>query len=310
MPPADGTVPAEPEAAAAATTDPTLTATSAPEPVPGPAEPEVEAEPAKAEKKKHQAKFRFGLSERPFAPLNDKPKVELLNKWSMYDSMRVTRFRFDQPFQRYELDQFVQDFFNNEEVVAALQVLATVRGSWCNVGQADSVTAIKTEPVSCMATSMGFFDRFYDCGVVRPNGSICGCIPEYTEDDFCINQELGKIMLLEDSEHYATFSEDERRELLFRLFQHFSLGGPLNQYEDEIGPYFDIVKHFYKGLVSVGKDAKTGAVHSTSVAIQIQSVDGLNSLFPQDPDHPQNFMYLIVNPARREATVLYHAWCG
>ena len=26
--------------------------------------------------------------------------------------------------------------------------------------------------------------------------------------------------------------------------------------------------------------------------------------------HPQNFMYVVVNPVRRDATVWYHAWCG
>ena len=42
-------------------------------------------------------------------------------------------------------------------------------------------------------------------------------------------------------------------QLLFKAFQHLTLGGPLNQYEDEIGPYFDTTKAFYKGLIGVAK---------------------------------------------------------
>lgn len=61
----------------------------------------------------------------------------------------------------------------------------------------------------------------------------------------CINQ----VILMEDSDHYDMFSSEERQELLFRIFQHLTLGGPLNQYEDEVGPYFDTVKAFYKSLV-------------------------------------------------------------
>ena len=44
-------------------------------------------------------------------------------------------------------------------------------------------------------------------------------------------------MLMDDSDHYDIFSEEERSELIFKLFQHLTLGGPLNQYEDDIGPY-------------------------------------------------------------------------
>lgn len=76
-----------------------------------------------------------------------------------------------------------------------------------------------------------------------------GCIPEYLDNGFVINQELGKVMLMDDSDHYDTFSEVDRNELIFKIFQHLTLGGPLNQYEDDIGPYFDTTKLFYKSLI-------------------------------------------------------------
>jgi len=273
----------------------------------GPAEPERSTSSAE---KSHQAKFHFAESDRPYQPLNDKDLVELLQKWGMYDSMRVSRFRFDQAFQRYELDDFVKDFFNDQTGALALQVLSNVQGHWTSVGAPNSCSAVKTEPVECTATSMEFFDRFYDAGVVRLNGAICGCVPEYTEDDFAVNNELSKLMLMEDSDHYDTFSESERSELIFRLFKHLILGGPLNQYEDEIGPYFDTVKKMYKSLIGVGKDTKTGQVFCTSTVVKVTAAEGLGKLFPQDNGHPQNFCYLIINPTRRELTVWYYAWCG
>lgn len=64
-----------------------------------------------------------------------------------------------------------------------------------------------------------------------------------------------------------------------------------------------------KGLISVGKDPKTSKVHVSSVACKLNGGEGMFDFFPV-PYHPQNFCYLVVNPTKREATVLYHAWCG
>ena len=68
-------------------------------------------------------------------------------------------------------------------------------------------------------------------------------------DGFEINQEMGKVVLMPESENYDVFSDDDRKELIFKIFQHLTLGGPLNQYEDSIGPYFDTTKAFYKALI-------------------------------------------------------------
>jgi hypothetical protein len=52
---------------------------------------------------------------------------------------------------------------------------------------------------------------------------------------FTVNQELGKVLIMEESDHYDVFNERERSELIFKLLQHFALGGPVNQYDDQIG---------------------------------------------------------------------------
>lgn len=43
------------------------------------------------------------------------------------------------------------------------------------------------------------------------------------------NLTITQILLLEESEQYNVFSDDERQELIFRLFAHLAIGGPLNQ---------------------------------------------------------------------------------
>lgn len=257
-----------------------------------------------------ERKFTFKLVDRDFGPLKHKETVELLNKWTMFDSMRVTTYAFDQKFAPFELPDFLRDLFNDPEVLGTLQTLVTVRGHWSAVGgQSGECTAVEHADVKCTATSMEFFDRLYECGALRKDGTIVGCFPEHLDGGVTINQELGKVMLMDDSDHYEVFSDEDRNELLFKVFQHLTLGGPLNQYEDAIGPYFDTTKLFYKSLISVAKSPKSNKVQVTSVGCEIKSAEGRSSLFPQ-ADHPQNFMYAVVNPTRREVSLWYHAWCG
>jgi hypothetical protein len=88
--------------------------------------------------------------------------------------------------------------------------------------------AVKFAAIPCTATSMAFFDRLYEAGVLRPNGSLVGCIPEY-HGPYTITQEMTKALLIEESDKYDTFSEKERAELIFAIFLHLVVGGPLNQ---------------------------------------------------------------------------------
>jgi len=50
-------------------------------------------------------------------------------------------------------------------------------------------------------------------------------------------------------ETYDIFSEDDRKEFLFHIFQSLCLGGVICQYEDEIQKYFEISKLLYKDFV-------------------------------------------------------------
>jgi hypothetical protein len=55
---------------------------------------------------------------------------------------------------------------------------------------------------------------------------------------------------MEAAGEYDTFTEEERDELLFRIFRLLVVGGALNQYEDNIGPYFDLTRDLYRDVVT------------------------------------------------------------
>jgi len=57
------------------------------------------------------------------------------------------------------------------------------------------------------------------------------------------------MLLDEESEEYSLYSEVERNEFVFRIFQMFVLGGVLCQFEDVLQPYLDVTKSIYKDLI-------------------------------------------------------------
>ena len=62
------------------------------------------------------------------------------------------------------------------------------QGSWGTLGgQPGECTKVDSAAVACTATNMGFFDRLYDCGAIRKNGNICGCVPEFVVADIILN---------------------------------------------------------------------------------------------------------------------------
>ena len=110
-----------------------------------------------------------------------------------------------------------------------------------------------------------------------------------------------------DSENAELYSPSERSELLFRLLQHLVLGGPMNQYEDNVGPYLEAAKLLYKQLLTVQKGAAMGALEVMSVVYKVTRAEGAtHPLFPSGSK--QNFCYLGVDPMRRQVTVLYSAY--
>ena len=65
-------------------------------------------------------------------------------------------------------------------------------------------------------------------GIVRQSQSIVKCYDEMC-GDIVVSDELRKMLLLEESDNYAVYSEKERSEFLFQIFKHVCLGGSVCQ---------------------------------------------------------------------------------
>jgi hypothetical protein len=57
------------------------------------------------------------------------------------------------------------------------------------------------------------------------------------------------MLLNKEAEEYNLYSEEERNEFVFRIFQILVLGGILCQFEDTLQPYLNITKNIYKDLI-------------------------------------------------------------
>lgn len=225
-------------------------------------------------------------------------------KWGMILRTTVQMFSYDQLFQAYQKDKFVLDFFQDPAVVSSLQVVSS--NSWGPLGiRPSSVTA---EIVSCAVTSMDFFDRLQEQGIVRESGNIKKCFDEYFED-FVISDELRKVLLLEEAETYPIFSDADRNEFIFLIFKHLCLGGQVCQYEDDINPYLETTKIIYKDLLSVHKDPTTKKLQVGSVVLKVSAQDEDGSqVYPSLTPHDQSFAYMCINPLKRHVYVWCHSW--
>ncbi|XP_034971797.2 cilia- and flagella-associated protein 300 [Zootoca vivipara] len=244
------------------------------------------------------------LPQKSFPVLESRDTRDRLLKWSMDGRITAQAFSFDQNFRGYQRDDFIMAFFNHPDVNSNLKLISP-SGQWTTLDT--SVRKIDVKNILCKQVSMSFFDRLYCKGVVRESGSIVKCFDEY-HDDILIADELRKVLLLEDSDHYDLFSHLDREEFLFCLFKHLCLGGALCQYEDELGPYLETTKALYKELVSVQKDPETKEIKITSTIFKVCAYDAHGLCYPSSNIHEQNFAYLIVNPLKRHIYVLYHSF--
>ncbi|BHF73324.1 hypothetical protein SprV_0401640500 [Sparganum proliferum] len=117
-----------------------------------------------------------------------------------------------------------------------------------------------------------------------------------------------EMLLIEDSENYCLFTEQERDEFLFRLFKHICIGGELCQFENEMNPYLDFVRSLYRDLVSVQKDQASKELRVVSHVYSLKIKSNNEVLFPAPEEHSNNFAYFVINPNRRHAVLISHVF--
>uniref|UniRef100_A0A3B3TQ57 Cilia- and flagella-associated protein 300 n=2 Tax=Poecilia TaxID=8080 RepID=A0A3B3TQ57_9TELE len=159
------------------------------------------------------------------------------------------------------------------------------------------VASVSTELVPCTKISMELFDPIYSCGILRPSGHVVKCFHDVYPD----YDELRQMLQEEDSEHYYVVGKMERKEFLFRLFKHLCLGGALCQYEDTIDPYISTTKKIYKDLIRKIE-------LFSMILVSRYSKDESGQCFPGTREEEQTFAYLIVDPVKRNVTLLFHIY--
>lgn len=246
--------------------------------------------------------FHFMKSE--FEGLNNKDVKEHFLKWGIDQSLKVAKFRFDQPWSGDENpESLLLDFLNSGVVQDNIEV--KTKAGW---GKTGIVKEIKVESIKATNTTTAVFDDLLDSDIATEDGRIKKCMP----DDFegiAIEDELRKGILDEDSDSYEAIPDELREEFIFHLFKHFVFGGTLNQYEEMLQPYIDTVKDVYKDLMSVKKNTNTGKIEIASKAFAIRQMKtSAEPLFPKDS--PLNLCFAIVDPFRRHLIWYYFSYAS
>ncbi|XP_069746824.1 cilia- and flagella-associated protein 300 isoform X2 [Narcine bancroftii] len=260
-----------------------------------------------AEREKKPAFTFRHLNNKKINFMQDRKIRDLLMKWSMDGRIVVQAFSFDEYFQPYDKDKFVQAFFKDPNVLNNLKVVSPSTCEWTTLGV--DIKKTEAEEISCKQVSMSFFDCLYTNEIVRETGYINKCLDEFYED-FIVTDQLRQVLLLEDSNNYQIFSDTERKEFIYCLFKHFCLGGMLCQFEDTVDPYLETTKTVYKEIVSVQKDPESKGIRVISTVFKVTASDERGICYPSTKKHEQTFAYLIVDPIKRHVNTLYHCFGG
>ncbi|KAJ7997514.1 hypothetical protein DPEC_G00229810 [Dallia pectoralis] len=240
------------------------------------------------------------LPQKTFSFLQDRSTLQLLMKWSMLGRLSAQAYSFDQNFFPYNCHDFALSFFRDPCVLANLRKIEA--GAWIPIDS--DVVCVESEVVPCTKVSMEMFDSLSSSGIIRQSGHIIKCLHSTHTDYDLLRQMLQE----EDSEEYGVIKPDERREFLFCLFKHLTLGGELCQYEDTISPYLETTRSIYRDLVSVQKDPETKQISVVSTVIKVSAQDASGVCYPSRDSDDQTFCYLIVDPFRRHVFVFYHCY--
>jgi hypothetical protein len=231
-----------------------------------------------------------------------KENFKTLEKWGLSQNMELVKFRFNTSFELQDLQRFLKDLFNDPIVRKNFPPLTSV----ILPDDQKEIENFKYKVLNTRATNMDIFDTLYENDIVTlETGYIHQDYDVYVED-ITISDKLKQAMLVEDSEAYSVFSQDQRDEFLFHIFKRIVVGGSLCQYENTIEPYLEMTKAFYKDIVSAAKEPETNKIYIRSVPVEILSIEKSNIY--KKKYHPQNFFYVIIDPYQRYVHLWYHNW--
>lgn len=235
---------------------------------------------------------------------NDTFMKTQFKKWDMV-KMQFHMFRYTKYFHKMQAQELVLELLNDENAQQVLKVLLK-SGEW--LALSEPITKVDVDIVPCSLVRMDLFDKLMsaDPPIVRATGDLVKCMDDQ-RDGFQVSDNLRQLLLCDDSENAELYSEEEKAEFLWLIFQHLCLGGACCQFEDSLEPYLDTAKKIYKEMLSVQKNTSSGNIEVSSVVYRIKSIEsqsGTISLFPKPSRN--NFCYISVDPLRRVVRFWYH----
>lgn len=241
------------------------------------------------------APFEFTtLAETDVPCLETREAKEQLLQWNLNETLSVGKFRFTGSFDQTsdtDYDRLLKDFVRDSSCAAKLGF----------IGTPSTPTSIKVQQLSTAVKSMDFFDRLEEIGVVN-NGTIRGCFEEIY-DGISVSDQLRDMLVNDDSENAGAYSEIEKKELIYVLFQILVIGGSMCQPDYEVKRYQEMAKNLYKELVTVFKNPSSGEVNISGRCFKLTGVDGVE-VFSNPDREKQNVLLVIVEPLKKVVTTL------
>jgi cilia- and flagella-associated protein 300 len=121
-----------------------------------------------------------------------------------------------------------------------------------------------------------------------------------------VDDLIREFLVNPDSENSSLYTENERNELIFQLFQLLVIGGALCQADVQIDRYLHLTKAIYKELVTVYRSNNSNSTNEILVAgkaFRIRSINGIE-LFPENPISPYNVCLVILDPLKKHLHVV------
>jgi hypothetical protein len=270
------------------------------------------SEVIEGDKEDIKTSFSFELTSRDYSfnkTTNNEGSIDSLEKWGLSPRLSLACLRISgRKFDKSEAQAFLLDLFSSSALYEALNIFDK-SGKSIKLKPSSPSTlnpaSLEFEELISTATSMTFFDRLIEAGAVHESGSI----KKRMDEDFygvticdCLREAL--ICPEEGSMIYSgLFTENEKKELLYKLLKFITTGGPLCQHEDTWDAYLETTRSLYKDLVVVTKANDGKTLNVVSSAFLITRFDGL---FPTD--NPHSVCIVSVDPIRRIVTILMHTF--
>lgn len=154
-------------------------------------------------------------------------------------------------------------------------------------------------------TSLAFFDRLVDAGLVTSSGSLRRCLDDVF-DGATASDLLKEMLVNPESENAHVFCEEtDQREFLFQLLRALVIGGSMCQSDEAFAPYEAMAKALYKALVAVKKSASGVQVTSLVYAVSDGGA-GDRSVFSSTAKASRFSSCFVVLDARKRWLTLWH----